>query len=190
MVLRQVEVIMRVFIGISVPQEIKEKLYEIQQSVLSNSIKSQKTRLDNFHITLLFIGNVPKNDIDDIINAMDLLFKDDLSFNITLGDIGHFIKKDQVIIWMGVDQGTSNLKCLSKKAYQEFKSYLKNTEPTFKPHLTLARSVVFNHSVDNILIPFYSLKFHVDTIILYESTRVLDQLCYLPIHEIKLKNRI
>ena len=49
---------MRVFIGLPIPDVLKHEFHMIQKDVMKQSIKGHWTKSNNFHLTMLFIGDM------------------------------------------------------------------------------------------------------------------------------------
>lgn len=175
---------MRVFIAIELDDEIKKYLSEIQTKVKKNSIKGNFTREANFHLTLRFIGDVDDKGIHSLKRAIDETSKEFQEFELKLGGLGEFPRKDKKIIWIGLSEGIKELKDLFKRLENNLeKQGFNREERGLKPHITIGREV----RVDK---PFEDLKneisiepklINVKKISLMESTRVNGVLSYIPI---------
>lgn len=53
---------MRLFIAVNCSEEMKSALTDIQQLIRKQSITGNYTKLDNFHLTLAFIGEYDRPD--------------------------------------------------------------------------------------------------------------------------------
>ena len=58
---------MRVFIAIDFEEEVKDYLDGIQNIIKENSRHGNFTQKENYHITLRFMGEVNKSDVDMLI---------------------------------------------------------------------------------------------------------------------------
>jgi 2'-5' RNA ligase len=177
---------MRLFIGIPIPNSIKESLIEIQKKVLLGTVKSRQTRFENFHITLLFLGEIEVNKIDEIIDVLESFARLEKPILISLAGLGHFVKKNDVVLWVGINQGLTELKALAKKTKNELKVFYTDSNSSFSPHVTLARGVKFSDIKHDIELPFCPMTFTANEIILYQSIRIHDVLTYIKLHSIQL----
>jgi RNA 2',3'-cyclic 3'-phosphodiesterase len=180
---------MRLFIGIRIPNQIKECLVEIQKRVLLGTIKSKQTRFDNFHITLLFLGEVDTNHIDEIIDHLESVAHLIKPFSVSLSGLGHFAKKNDVVLWVGIQKGLNELTRLANQTRIQLKTFRSNANQSYSPHVTLARGVSFNMIQHDIEIPMFHMEFEVSEIILYQSTRIHDVLTYVELHSTELKKQ-
>lgn len=117
-----------------------------------------RTKLDKYHITLLFLGNV------ELAKVLSLL--QDFSFNkfvITTNKINYFQfpNKAEKVFYLGV-KNNFNLKNLHDKIASLLKPMYNDVKP-FRPHITLF------YSKDDFNIQFVENSFEVNKIILYNS---------------------
>ncbi|MFT9494088.1 RNA 2',3'-cyclic phosphodiesterase [Anaerosolibacter sp.] len=181
---------MRVFIAIEIEDGLKAYLGEKQQEVRTHSEKGNFTRLENLHLTLRFMGEVPNQGIEKIKEAMEAAAEQINAFQMTLGALGEFPKGNKKILWMGIHQGQPALQQL----YNDLEQCLEERgfpreERGLNPHITLGREIVLQK-------PFGELKeaitvedktIEVKGITLMESTRIQGVLTYVPIYRRNLQ---
>jgi 2'-5' RNA ligase len=73
---------MRLFIGISLDQHVKFELQHLQEVWLSHAYTFNKTRFDNFHLTLKFLGEIDPSQIDLIMESLEHALMKTQSFEI------------------------------------------------------------------------------------------------------------
>jgi RNA 2',3'-cyclic 3'-phosphodiesterase len=178
---------MRLFIGIPFTDSVQFYLKETQTNVLKNATKSKMTRPGNFHLTLLFIGELEGTRIDQLIEVIDETVSSFNSFSIKLGTIGAFVKGAEEIVWMGIEQGITHL----KKMHEELKksliaSQLPFDAKGFNPHITLARGVSYNHENKVVVVNRYNQEIKVNYITLFKSHQVDGKLTYTPLVDFDL----
>ncbi len=179
---------MRIFIGIPLPSDVKFYLRETQTEILRYKAKGNLTHLENFHVTLLFLGDVEGSKVNLLCDALDDRLKALSVFDFHLDGIGSFAKGIDQIIWVGLRKNID----LMRKIYQLIKETVKELklpfdDKKFKPHITLARQVRFDEPSMIHQLKMYPYPIVVDKIHIYESHRVNDVLTYTPIYTIKLK---
>ena len=77
---------MRLFIAIELDPEMKAALTALQDELMQNGIRGNRSKEENLHLTLAFIGEYP--DPDDVLEVMShTAFS---PFSISLGKIGTF----------------------------------------------------------------------------------------------------
>ncbi|NCU33374.1 MAG: RNA 2',3'-cyclic phosphodiesterase, partial [Candidatus Moranbacteria bacterium] len=168
---------MRLFIGIELTPIVQEELYTLQNVWLSHALKKNPTRYDNFHLTLLFLGELDPHWIDPLIDQLSLSLSSINTFDLTIGDVGSFVRGDKHIIWVGVKQSQP-----LKSVYNAVKRAVNDCEITvqdarFTPHITLAREVLFRQDYE-ITLPFIQVSQPVTHITLFLSQRKNGELIY------------
>ncbi len=162
-------IIMRLFIAIELPEEIKEHLAQTQAKIKENLSKEDKFRFvskDQIHLTLKFLGEVQP---DKLENIKELLGKVSFNpFSSNLSELGVFPNESQIrVVWAGLSP-EEKIILLQKEIDGKLKKLFPK-EKDFKPHLTLARvnSIQDNKSfinnlktikIENKTIPIDSFK--------------------------------
>ena len=119
----------RLFTALSIPDDVKEELYGLRESILG----ARWVDKDNMHLTLQFIGEIPEDKYHQI--------KDDLediqmtSFEMKLGAVSRFAGK---VLYCSVaeSQELNDLNSLIKEKIQLITAVEKKK---YVPHVTLAR---------------------------------------------------
>jgi len=127
---------MRTFISIEPPKEIRDYLFDIQKKLKSSSAKVKWIAKKHQHITLLFIGEVDENKLQQIKKRLSKIKFN--KFELNLDKIGVFPDENNIrIIWAGLNPRNKVIE-LQQKIDSELLDIIKiNTE--FKAHLTLGR---------------------------------------------------
>lgn len=180
---------MRVFFAIEFEEEIKEYLAYHQQVVQNHSIRGNFTRLDNFHLTLKFIGEIEEKDISSLKEAIDILALRHKNFCLTTKSLGSFPRGNKQIIWIGLETEP-----LLENLYMNLEDmlavigYERENRP-YRPHITLGREILLKNSFTDIqsMMELETKTIKVHKVSLMESTRVKGQLTYLPLYSKVLK---
>lgn len=178
---------MRVFIGIVLSQSVKDSLFDLQQQVKPYSVKGKFTSATNFHLTLQFIGEATAAEIDVLKTVVSSVSEDSIPFDLSLNHIGEFSKKNKSILWAG-PESVHFLNKLYDKLHQAFLQHnIEMEKGGYTPHITLVRNVVLKKSFEqmNQELNWNPITVTIDNITLFESTRISDQLVYLPIEKNK-----
>ena len=177
---------MRAFIGIPFSVEVKQYLEGIKKEILDNSIKANPSRMENFHLTLLFLGEINEKEQIDIESALDSL-EDIKPFDIVLGKPGTFNKGKESILWVGINEGFDDLKQLHKEVVRLVNDQgFDFPSNQYKPHITLARRVLFEDEFNIMKIKIKPIVVKVDKVHLYESHQINGVLTYTPRKTINL----
>ncbi len=124
--------LMRSFIAIDVPQELKRNISLLKKDLNFEGIKPVED--ENLHITLKFLGDVDSKKLSDVEKALRRVkFK---KFKISVRSVGVFPNENYIrVVWVG---------CESKELI-ELRSYIEDTladmfkKEQFNAHLTIAR---------------------------------------------------
>ena len=177
---------MRLFIAISLSEEIKKSL-AILQKRLASSIKNVKwVEPENIHLTLKFLGETDK--VEDIAECCQKVVEGKPSFYISLGGVGGF--PNLVIprvIWVGIDQGKDRVSQIARDLEERLHKigFPKETRG-LKPHLTLAR-IKLPKRVPIPDIELKQAKMEVSSIQLIQSTLTLKGATYQVVKEFELE---
>ncbi len=125
----------RLFVALWPEDEARTKLSN-KQLELKLGDYGRLIPASNLHITLLFLGEVPLNEIPEIesfVKSIELT-----PFSFTISKIGFW--PHNKIVWAGVENIETELEELSNKIRIGLKRYVSDRR-RFTPHVTLARKV-------------------------------------------------
>ncbi|HHV99951.1 MAG TPA: RNA 2',3'-cyclic phosphodiesterase [Clostridiaceae bacterium] len=171
---------MRLFIAINFDDQMKNRLHEITQKLKSVSNRGNFTRKENFHLTVVFIGET--NKINIVKQIMDKICAE--PFDITIGRLGKFQRNGGDIYWVGVENN-EYLSAIYNQLAEELASAGFNIEKrSFRPHLTLGREVILSEKFDekafsNTISP---MTIRVERISLMKSERINGVLTYTEVY--------
>lgn len=160
---------MRLFVGLSLPEKVKEQLMTLDKNLTGALWKGP----DKLHLTLSFVGNVEEPMADELVR--ELKFVRFPAFHLSLKEIGYFAVGDLPHhLWAGVDEDKA-LKELQEKVVAVVRKLGLGDQDKFKfhPHVTLAKlqgtslSEVMTYISQNNL--FHSDLFLVDSFYLFSS---------------------
>lgn len=178
---------MRLFIGISLDQHVKNELFSLQDVWLSHASKYHRTTRDNLHLTLKFLGEVDASKIDQIMETLKYHLSTFNTFDIQIEGFGSFIHDSEHILWAGITKGKEYLHAIYKEIDDAIKSIPLITNQTkFTPHITLARRVFFENNAI-FQLPHISVQQKITAITLFHSHQVEGKLTYTPLGNIILK---
>ncbi|MBM9579107.1 RNA 2',3'-cyclic phosphodiesterase [Leptospira sp. 201903070] len=125
---------MRTFLGISIPDEVKEQL----TSICYGLPDIKWVREENFHITLVFLGEQGSDDIDRISEFCSRISLPD--FDLRLQSVGFFGKQKSPSILFANVEKNSNLLQLQKTLDSGLRKRGFNPErQEYHPHVTIGR---------------------------------------------------
>ena len=123
---------MRTFIAIDVPEDISDKLKELQKRVENlASITFPKI----FHLTLKFLGEISEKQAEEIKNSLrKVKFR---PFDLELTEIGSFPNERRInVLWVGVKPAGRVIE-LQQEIEKNLDGFAKDLR--FHPHLTIGR---------------------------------------------------
>lgn len=134
---------MRVFISINPEYQIRQQIFEGQQNLIETIGEFSKSvrweEMNKFHLTLLFIGEVDKRKLDEIIKQLSSVkCKENINFKGT--KIGAFpdLEKPRVF-WVGLEDTNKKLIELFQKITNSLKPLCIEPDKKFHPHITIGR---------------------------------------------------
>ncbi len=144
--------IIRAFIAIELGNSIRAELASIQAKLKTAGADIKWVAPENIHLTLKFLGNVEREKITAIKNALDTITPQTQPFSISLSEINAFPNLNSPrVVWVGVGQcmdGASrpsnqhaNLTLLTSEIEEQLEKlgFPKEARPFFA-HLTLGRA--------------------------------------------------
>jgi 2'-5' RNA ligase len=177
---------MRLFIAINFSSQVKSNLYNIAQKLKSFSTQGNFTGLDNFHLTLIFLGETTKiNSIKQAMNKIDVL-----PFKFALRGLGKFHRRGGDIYWVGVEKNRYLLEVYNKLCEELADLGFDIEERDFKPHVTLGRKVILNSqfNYNEFIRNIFPITIEVDRISLMKSERINETLAYTEVYSKVLVN--
>jgi len=195
----------RIFIAIEIPEEIKNKIIELQKQLSpvgslrkkepnmvekrKKEMKGKLTERENLHITLKFLGEIDEDKIEEVKKRLrEIKFK---SFEAKVDKIGFFdnqksqIYSNELIVWLNV----ANCEKLQKEIDKKLEGLFEK-EKIFMGHLTIARTKYiqdkkkFLEELEKIKIS--SLGFNVKEFVLKESIPLKNKHVYKDLEKYKL----
>jgi 2'-5' RNA ligase len=122
--------LIRTFISIDMPKNVKERIGEIQNNL--PDFFGKKTEFENLHLTLKFLGEIDESKVEEVKKRLkDIKHQ---SFEAEIDDIGVFSEKFIRIIWVHL-RGAEEL----QKKIDSVLQGLFEKERRFMSHITIAR---------------------------------------------------
>lgn len=155
---------MRCFVSINIPREVAQDIRKIQDAL--PDFLGKKTELQNFHLTLKFLGEIDEGKVEEIGKKLrEIKFE---KFESEVDKVGVFSEKFIRIIWLHLTNCDNLQKIVDEKLKNLFEP-----EKRFMSHLTIARvknikdKKRFLEELNKIEVP--KIKFNVDKFYLMKS---------------------
>ncbi|MEM5802023.1 MAG: RNA 2',3'-cyclic phosphodiesterase [Candidatus Aenigmatarchaeota archaeon] len=123
---------MRVFIGIFVPDDLKEKILDLQNQIKNLPLEVKMVEAENLHITLSFLGEISEEKIMLIKDKLDQITKKHKKFEANINGI-KLIPNQNYIRVIALDVISNELNRISHEIKEIIGGDVK------PPHLTLCR---------------------------------------------------
>lgn len=131
----------RTFIAIEIPPDIKEEIARFQVETTDAGFPVRWVKSQNIHVTLKFIGEIHETLVRQVIKDVFEGSSLGKKFQITIGGTGVFpnVNKPR-IFWVGIMSGQNELIQLANRLDERL-ALLKipKEKRTFRPHLTIGR---------------------------------------------------
>ena len=124
----------RLFVAVDLPEAVCRRLAAFCGGVPG----ARWLPVEQFHLTLRFIGEVDNGAFDDIAEALDDVHIE--PFSLALSGVGHFPPRGTPrVLWVGVDDGAAAVRLHDKIETRLQRLGLEPDARRFHPHITLAR---------------------------------------------------
>ncbi len=165
---------MRLFYAILFDPMTKDNLYKVQDRLETTLSKGSRTRKENLHLTLCFLGEREPSLVDTLSSLLELLPTD--SFNLCFTHLGRFSKQEGDVLWAGVSHSPE-----LHQLHHQLLTLLKNEripvdEVGFQAHVTLYRRARCSD-----LVPIHPFTTEQCAIALMYSHQVKGVLTYTPL---------
>jgi 2'-5' RNA ligase len=173
----------RLFIAINCNDETKKRLLSVQAKIKSQSVKGNFSRPDNLHLTLVFLGETPEDQIPAICSAVKEAMRQPVApFTLAFSQTGCFRHSNKELWWIGAEHAAPSLDTL-KNLRQRITGGLSSAgvafdNRSFNPHITLGREIKHNAPI---VLPQQEITFSVNRISLMKSERSGGVLVYTEI---------
>ena len=132
---------MRLFIALNLPKRDRERIYRAARRLREADMPVRWVEPDQYHVTLKFLGDVRRERVDNVEEAMGRVAGSTKAFSTEFGGFGAFptIRRPRVI-WLGLD-ANPELRCLKQDLEWSLGDVGFDAETrAFHPHVTLGRA--------------------------------------------------
>ena len=130
---------MRIFVGIDLPKDLKEKIFEVSQKV-AKQIPLRLVTKENLHLTLVFLGIKTDEETERIKKAVSEATSGLEKLSLTLENLEFFPASRPRGIWFKIGGETEKLRTLHKKIIDAlFRNGIKVEDLRFTPHTCVGR---------------------------------------------------
>lgn len=130
---------MRLFIGIDIPQDLKEELSRLTDKLKKCDCDAKWVELQNLHLSLKFLGEVDEDKIKNIKEILNATGNKHPALELNFENFGFFPNEKYPRVFFVATDKEGEL----KRIYSDIETALQNLgfekEERFKSHITLAR---------------------------------------------------
>ncbi|MGE0159313.1 MAG: RNA 2',3'-cyclic phosphodiesterase [Gemmatimonadales bacterium] len=132
---------MRLFIALNLPKKDRDHIYRAIRTLRDGDLPVRWAAADAFHVTLKFLGDVRRERVPEVEQAMSKVAATTKSFKTKFGGFGAFPSVRQPrVIWLGV-KANPELRCLKQDLEYSLGDLGFDAETrAFHPHVTLGRA--------------------------------------------------
>ncbi len=133
----------RLFVAVGIPERIKRELAAAQAEMQKTISKTGVTwtRLEQVHVTLKFLGNVPAGKVDPIKEQLARALSNASAFELRAEQVGAFPDaRFPRVLWAGITDIHGTLEQIHQTVEITLRQFTtQDEEKSFQPHATLGR---------------------------------------------------
>jgi len=172
---------MRLFAAVNFSDEIKKQIMIVQDQLRSQAQRGNFSRSENFHITLVFLGETPEEKLELLFRIFDEI--EAPAFELRFNTTGCFTHSRKELWWIAADRNSSGFPVLLSIHKQLLarllaSGFTADTRP-FNAHITMGREI--KHS-GPIILDRPDIKLSVNRISLMKSEHIRGVLSYTEIY--------
>jgi len=182
----------RTFIAIDTPDEVKDVIEDATSSLKETRADVRWEPKEKFHITLKFLGNVREETLPPLVKALDEQIALLPEFTIVYAGIGCFPNcRSPRVIWVGCNNKDGVLLQIQRAVEQATVPFgFPSEERAFHPHITLGR-VKSHRNLDRLILTLQSITLQTEPVPVSEVLVMKSELrpsgsVYTVIHRIPL----
>jgi 2'-5' RNA ligase len=164
---------MRAFIAIDLPDHIKKKISAAIQTLKTIGLDAKWVKPGDLHLTLKFLGNIEKNNLESIRENIDEVASNLKTFPAYLDNFDFFPNERKPRVFFVKVAARGLLESIAKSLEERLEKIGFKKEGRFKPHVTLAR-IKSIKDIDNLKSKISSIalkeSFYIKEIVLIKST--------------------
>ena len=175
---------MRVFYAVQFPDAVKQAMADNLLEIKKYAVRGSFTPRDNFHATLLFVGECDPRGLAGYKQAADSAIArlKPAPVKAEISGLGAFTRPDGDILWAGMRTEPENILAkINKGVFAELRALginIKQDFRSFVPHVTIARGFAGDLS----RVDFAPVNFEISSIVLMHSI-FSGGVRYEPVHE-------
>jgi len=128
----------RAFLALEIPDEIKDKIMEVEGGVERSNADVKLVERENLHVTMKFLGDVTASTLDKVYDVMKRVKES--KFEIEVKGTGVFPNLRMVrVLWVGIGAGSDKVTAVFRTLDSGIAELGFHRERDFTPHITIGR---------------------------------------------------
>ena len=185
----------RTFVAVNASQRVTNNMTRVVGRLAATKAQYRWVEPENLHLTLNFVGDVVDVEVPELCQLIKNSIQDFESFDMSLQGVSGFPNPQEPrVLWIGVDQGKSNLISLYDSLAEVLHHWGVNKDRNaFVPHMTLGRVSRGGRWNEDLVNLVHKLRnhdggfCHINEVIVYSSFLERSGPTYTPMARIKLK---
>lgn len=179
---------MRSFVAINFDRQLKSDIADFQSKLKSYAVSGRWKHIDNFHLTLKFLGEIDRKKTGLIERALDNACSQVKKFRLRVDSLGSFPGQGSLrVLWLSLDGELNRLNSLFSAVDRSLASIgFEKEKRRFVPHVTIGQDVIFTQDFNDLklmLKPGILHEVDVDRIFLFKSEQIGRKRVYTPLSE-------
>ncbi len=131
----------RSFLAFELPDEIKDILRKTSREMKKIRLDLRWVKVENIHLTVIFMGNMAVNVLDEMDRSIREVCSRYQPFNICLKGAGiFFTRRTPRVLWIGLDGDMKGMNFYRDDLQRQLSPFgVQQEKRKFNPHLTLGR---------------------------------------------------
>jgi 2'-5' RNA ligase len=177
---------MRLFLGFA-PENAERAVYNLcDQLALPDELPLRWVPPENWHITVVFLGDLPERDLGRVVDTVAPIVQDCAPMEVTLEELAWFPSAMKPrLLTLGVETAPALMSLQADVAAALRRAGFHSEQRAYRPHLTLARLKGSRKLVTPpALLPITPVSARLDELVLFESQ--VRERRYIPLQRIGL----
>jgi 2'-5' RNA ligase len=185
----------RTFVALRASQRVTSNAVRVIDRLAATQAEYRWVEEENLHVTLNFVGDVVDVEVPELCKIIKNAVQDFEPFSLSLQGVNAFPSTDRPrILWIGVDEGTEELKKIYSVLADVLHHWGVNKErKEYIPHMTLGRISRGGRWNEEMMALMHRLRNHdggfcqIQEVIVYSSYQDKGGPTYTPMSRIKLQ---
>lgn len=131
---------MRLFVAVDFPRDLRERMLEVTRPVRSKDLPLRWLGVDQLHLTLKFLGEVPRDDLSEARGILEEVASDYRPFDVGFREMGAFpTLRSPRVVWLGVEPVLELRSAKHDLEHAYARMGIERETRAFRPHVTVAR---------------------------------------------------